>query len=379
MKDASASSYSLVTRGARVQFAIGVALVSVIPLLALWYLSVLSLEEPIGSVPMTVIIISLLAASGVGGYMILRKYPVNIVRLRGYLEQMIDGELPEHVNLLKAEDDIAAVERCLKLVIEQLRERLEVLRAEKTSLQHQLYQIQKMESLGIMAAGVAHDFNNLLMGIMGNLSLMADQLEQGSSARANIRDMEMLTQRAAELTNQMLVYAGRGKFVMESVNVSKLVREMAELLKASVESGVHLKYALGENLPTVQADPTQLRQVVMNLVMNASDAIDENGGTITLSTSACQRGELDLAKATVNGKLPDSTCVCLEVVDTGCGIDSEKRVKIFDPFYSTKPKGRGLGLAVVLGIVLSHRGAISVESEPGKGTRFRILIPCSPR
>ena len=375
MGDSEAQTY-FVSRGARVQFAIGVALISVIPLLVFWYFNV------VGGVPdnafglQIIMMVALVTAVAAAGYAILQKYPLNIIRLRGFLEQVIDGDLPEQVQLLKAEDDIEAVERCLNVILKQLKERLELLQQEKKSLQQQLYQAQKMESMGLMAAGAAHDFNNMLTSIMGSVSLLSDHLPKNPSASELVQDLETAVQRAAELTNQMLIYSGRGKFAMEDVDLSALIVDMQPLLKASVGKGVELRFNLSDRLPRIKADPTQKRQVIMNLVINASDAIGARGGSITVSTREVKCAADDFANAFVSGRLPTGRCVCLEVRDNGCGMDPDKKAKIFDPFFTTKPKGRGLGLAVVLGIVVAHKGAIAVESEPGKGTIFRNLIPC---
>ena len=364
---------SLVTRGARVQFATGVALISIIPLLTFLYLYVNRADFGVD----TMAVVLLLAATGLGGYGILRKYPVNIVRLRGYLEHMIYGELPGQVQLLKAEDDIAAVEKCLNLIVDQLRERLDILQQEKKNLQQQLYQMQKMESLGIMAAGVAHDFNNLLTGILGNVNLLSERVRANPEAGQSITDIEELIMRATELTHQMLTYSGKAQSVMVPVDANQIVRNMDALLSAAVAKGVRLQCELAADLPKVTADPTQLRQVIMNLVINASDAIGTRGGRVLVSTRPMRCDRNDFMNACVNGKLPEGECVCIEVGDNGCGIDSDKQAKIFDPFFSTKPRGRGLGLAVVLGIIVAHKGAIVLESRSGEGTMFRILLPAA--
>ncbi len=366
----------LMSRGARVQFAIGVALISVIPLLVFWYFNINAESGALTDGFQNLIILLLLMSAAIGGYMILQKYPLNIIRLRDYLERVIGGELPDQVRLLKVEDDVAAIEQCLNLILAQLKERLDLLQQEKKSLQRQLYQAQKTESMGLMAAGAAHDFNNMLTTIMGSVGLLAGRLPKDSLAEDLLKELEMAVQRAAELTNQMLVYSGRGKFVMEDVDLTKLIVDMQPLLKTSVGKKVGLRFNLAGELPMVKADPTQKRQVIMNLVINASDAIGERGGTITVSTREVACASADFAGALVNGTLPKGRCVCLEVRDDGCGMDAEKKARVFDPFFTTKPTGRGLGLAVVLGIVVAHKGAMIVESEPGKGTRFINLIPC---
>ena len=367
---------SLISRGARAQFAVGIALISVIPLLVFLCFNVTDGFGETATLYQNLFVIILLTTAAGSGYVILQKYPVNIVRLRGYLERVISGELPEQVLLFKGEDDIVVVERCLNLILERLKERLELLQEEKKKLQQQLYQAQKMESMGMMAAGAAHDFNNLLTCIMGSISLLSDHLPREPGALRLVQDMELAVQRAADLTNQMLIYSGRGKFAMEDIDLSTLIKEMRSLLKTSVGKGIQLCFELEEHMPSVKVDPTQKRQVVMNLVINASDAIGSRGGVITIATRKIDHVADNFAQALVYGKLPKGRCVCLEVSDTGCGMEPEKVARIFDPFFTTKPKGRGLGLAVVLGIVVAHKGAIVVESELGKGTRFMNLIPC---
>lgn len=376
MKHDAETVVSLTSSGARVQFAIGVALVSVIPLLAFWYLS--AAAEATGSIEwngQAVAVLLILLALGASGFSILRKFPVNIVRLRFYLERIIKGELPEHVKLLRAEDDICAVEQCLNLLLRQLRERLALLQTEKKSLQEQLYQAQKMESLGVMAAGIAHDFNNILLGILTHVELLSDDAPEEPAFRQGLKEIEDFVHRASELTNQMLVYAGRGRFEMQSVDLSHLIRELNPLLLASVRKEVDVVCELAEKLPSVMGDPVQIRQIVMNLVINASDAMGEKRGVVKVTTRAAVMSHENTSSFVRDGRVPEGPFICVEVRDSGCGMSKEQVEKVFDPFFSTKPKGRGLGLAVVLGIVKSHNGFIGVESDLGKGTCFRIYLP----
>jgi signal transduction histidine kinase len=376
MKHDAETVVSLTSSGARVQFAIGVALVSVIPLLAFWYLS--AAAEATGSIEwngQAVAVLLILLALGASGFSILRKFPVNIVRLRFYLERIIKGELPEHVKLLRAEDDICAVEQCLNLLLRQLRERLALLQTEKKSLQEQLYQAQKMESLGVMAAGIAHDFNNILLGILTHVELLSDDAPEEPAFRQGLKEIEDFVHRASELTNQMLVYAGRGRFEMQSVDLSHLIRELNPLLLASVRKEVDVVCELAEKLPSVMGDPVQIRQIVMNLVINASDAMGEKRGVVKVATRAAVMSHENTSSFVRDGRVPEGPFICVEVRDSGCGMSKEQVEKVFDPFFSTKPKGRGLGLAVVLGIVKSHNGFIGVESVLGKGTCFRVYLP----
>ncbi len=256
---------------------------------------------------------------------------------------------------------------------------------EKRSLERQLLHAQKLESLGILAGGIAHDFNNMLMAILGNTDLALADLEPTSPARESLLEIEHVTRRAAELARQMLAYSGKGCFVVEPVNLSELVRETAHLLEVSISKKVHLRFDLAENLPTFDGDVTQVRQVVMNLITNASEAIGEDSGVVSLSTGTqqCDRAYLD-SGAIIAGPSPDAPpseglYAYLEVSDTGCGMEAETIEKVFDPFFTTKFAGRGLGMSAAQGIVSGHKGLIRVESEPGRGTTFRVLFRAEPR
>ncbi|MFN8618984.1 MAG: PAS domain S-box protein [Dehalococcoidia bacterium] len=242
-------------------------------------------------------------------------------------------------------------------------------------LDQQMQQAQKLESLGVLAGGIAHDFNNLLVAILGNAGLALMELAPESPARQTVQDIELAAQRAAELTRQMLAYSGKGKFVIEQLNLSKVVEEMAHLLEVSVSKRATLRFRFPEELPAVEGDATQIRQVIMNLILNASDAIGDTPGLISVSTGVMQAGQDYLSGPYTEPGLPEGQYVFLEVADTGAGMDEGTRARIFDPFFSTKFTGRGLGLAAVLGIVRGHRGAIKLHSEPGKGTTFTILFP----
>jgi PAS domain S-box-containing protein len=243
--------------------------------------------------------------------------------------------------------------------------------------EEQMRNAQKLESLGVLAGGIAHDFNNLLVGVLGNAGLALLELPDDSSARQPIRDIEVSAQRAAELTRQMLAYSGRGRFRVEPVDLSSVVEEMSQLLRRVISKQTQLSLRLGRDLPAVVADPTQLRQVVMNLITNASDALGDTAGTVTLETGTVMADRAMLASTYLNEQLPAGLYVVLEVSDTGCGMDGATSARIFEPFFTTKFTGRGLGLAAVLGIVRGHKGAISVQSAPGAGTTFRVLLPAS--
>ena len=226
--------------------------------------------------------------------------------------------------------------------------------------QEENFHRQKLESIGMLAAGIAHDFNNLLGGILAQVQLIEDQIAAHSPLNAELQKITSLGIRASEIVRELMLYAGRETNGFETVDLSLLVGEMLELLKISISKRVVLKTSLATDLPPVGMQPSRIRQVVMNLVTNASEAIGNNEGVITVSTA--------LAPA-------DPCFVRLEISDTGCGMTQEQQTKIFDPFFTTKFVGRGLGLAVVQGVVRTHGGSIVLESAVGRGTTFRILLP----
>ncbi|MCP4644147.1 MAG: PAS domain S-box protein [bacterium] len=248
---------------------------------------------------------------------------------------------------------------------------------EHARIESKFQQTQKLEGLGILAGGIAHDFNNLLMGILGHADLALLDLPESASARANLSEVTVAARRAAELCRQLLAYSGRGHFVAEPMDLNAVVREMTNLLDVTTSKKAILKCNLVDGLPAILGDGTQIRQVVMNLITNASDAIGDATGIISIVTGvmACDRDYLDTVCFDEN--LPEGFYVYIEVSDTGCGMDAETQAMIFDPFYTTKVAGRGLGLAAVLGIVRGHRGALRVYSELGRGTTFKILFPCT--
>jgi PAS domain S-box-containing protein len=246
---------------------------------------------------------------------------------------------------------------------------------ERRALERQMLHMQKLESLGVLAGGIAHDFNNLLVSVLGNAGLALADLDSASPVRAYLADIEIAAQRAAELTRQMLAYAGKSRFIVQRLNLSEIVGELVTLLRTVVARTAEIDVRLATDLPDVEADASQLRQVVMNLVTNAADATAGAVGRIEITTGRLFATSDYLAHNCVGKDLAPGEYVFTEIADTGCGMDQETLARIFDPFFTTKAAGRGLGLAAVLGIVRGHRGAIAVESTPGVGTRFRLLLP----
>lgn len=250
---------------------------------------------------------------------------------------------------------------------------------ERLHFEQQLFHTQKLESLGVLAGGIAHDFNNILTSIIGNADLALIRITPESPAIKNLHKIEQAAARAADLAKQMLAYSGKGKFYVENLDMNCLLEEMLHMLEVSISKKVDLHLDLTPNLPAVEADATQMSQIVMNLVINASEAIGERNGVISIATGCIDRDNNSLKDIELDNNIKAGRYVFLEIADTGCGMDKETLAKIFDPFFTTKFSGRGLGMAVVLGIIRGHKGAIRVYSEPGKGTTFKILLPASDK
>lgn len=238
-----------------------------------------------------------------------------------------------------------------------------------------LRQAQKLESLGVLAGGIAHDFNNLLTAILGNLNMAQLTLSPESPAQPHLEAVEQTVLKASDLTRQMLAYSGKGRFVVRHLDLNEVVREMTHLLQVSISKKIGLRFRFASSLPAIEADAAQIQQVIMNLVTNASDAIGDEEGTITISTHLQELDPLDIARIFSAQELGPGRFVVLEVGDTGCGISPETLDRIFDPFFTTKASGRGLGLSAMLGILRGHGGGFKIYSEVGRGTLFKVYFP----
>uniref|UniRef100_C6E9A8 histidine kinase n=1 Tax=Geobacter sp. (strain M21) TaxID=443144 RepID=C6E9A8_GEOSM len=243
--------------------------------------------------------------------------------------------------------------------------------------EQQMLHVQKLESLGVLAGGIAHDFNNILLAIMGNTSLALQRVGEGSPLEQHLLQIEKASEKAADLARQMLAYSGKGRFVLEALDLNRLVREMTSMLEVSLSKKAVLRFHLAEELPGIVADPTQIRQIIMNLAINASEAIGEKSGEITIATGTLFCDSHYLADNWLDEHLPEGRYVYLEVTDNGCGMNKETVDRIFEPFFTTKFTGRGLGMAAILGIVRGHKGVIKIYSEPGRGSSFKILLPAT--
>jgi len=248
---------------------------------------------------------------------------------------------------------------------------------ERERLQAQLLQVQKLESLGVLAGGIAHDFNNLLTAILGSASAAVFSLPRESPARPDLDNVILASRRAANLTRQLLAYSGKGHFEVRPIDLSVHVRELSTLLETTISKKVQLRLELTHDLPSISADIAQIQQIVMNLVINGAEAIGEQRGTVLVTTGVQAIDEFYVQSLFSTEGIAPGTYVYLEVHDTGAGMDDATKMRIFDPFFTTKFTGRGLGLAAVLGIVRGHKGAIKVYSSPGKGTTFKVFFPAS--
>lgn len=248
-------------------------------------------------------------------------------------------------------------------------------------MEAKLAQAQKMESLGVLAGGIAHDFNNLLVGILGNAGLALSALPADSPGRAELRSLRLAALRASDLTKQLLAYAGRAQFEVARVDVRRVVEEMGALLAAAIPKNVYVHYDFADVPTFVDADVTQLRQVFMNLLTNASDAIGSAEGTVQVSVRRAQLASSYFSDALFGEAKPAGRYALVTVTDTGAGMSPEVRSRIFDPFFTTKGarKGTGLGLSISYGIVEEHGGAIEAESSPSGGAVFRLEFPVATR
>jgi len=323
---------------------------------------------------------------GLSFFRLVQEKDVEAVRKR-YEDRLAGKDLPRTFTLdLEAKDGtMIPTETSASLIqfegrsadIVILRDISERVKAEKErfQLEIQIQQAQKMESLGILAGGIAHDFNNLLMGVLGNADLALADIAPENPARPYLQDIFASSKHLADLTRQMLAYSGRGRFVVEPIRLNRLVEEMAHLLKVSISKKATLKLDLSADIGTVMADASQIRQVILNLIVNASEALGDEEGVISLHTGQLDADAAYLSETYLDEGLKPGRFAMLSVSDTGQGMDRETQARIFDPFFTTKFTGRGLGLAAVLGIVRGHGSAIKVRSEPGKGTTFILLLP----
>ena len=281
------------------------------------------------------------------------------------------GTYEDITERIEAEQELAKYRDHLELLVEERTE-------QQRKLESRMRQTQKLESLGVLAGGVAHDFSNLLVGVMGYVDLALGMLPRGSKAASCLQKAMRHSQRAADLCEQMLAYSGKGQFVIQDFDLNDLARDLEPLLATSVPKRTELVVELDESSPIVSnGDVTQIRQILLNLVLNGAEAIGDAGGTLWLRTGSTECDQERLEHCFLPEPRTPGTYNYFEIEDSGCGMDRGTLNKIFDPFFTTKFTGRGLGLAAVLGIVRGHEGTIEIESAVGQGTVFRILLPAA--
>lgn len=267
-------------------------------------------------------------------------------------------------------DEAGNATKCITVI-----EDISDLKTMESKMQH----AQKLESLGVLAGGIAHDFNNILMAVLGNASLARHKVPDGSELATYIEKVLDAAQHAAELTNQMLAYSGKGHFQVAPLDLNQTLEGMRSLLDTVIPKKIRLKLDLEQGVPAIMGDGTQIRQVIMNLITNAADAIGDGPGTIQAGTGQLYCDREYLQKTLLGEELEEGQYVFLDVIDNGCGMNDEIMGRIFEPFFTAKEEGRGLGLAAILGILRGHGGAVAVSSRPGEGSTFRILLPASEK
>ncbi|MFA7404092.1 MAG: PAS domain S-box protein [Pelobacteraceae bacterium] len=250
---------------------------------------------------------------------------------------------------------------------------------ERLDFERQLLHTQKLESLGVLAGGIAHDFNNLLLTILGNVELAALKIPPDSPPHKLLEQATLAATRAADLTSRLLAYSGKGVFVITRLNLNQLVNENATLFRTAVPRTVSIDMHLSEGIPDIMGDVAQIQQVIMNLITNASEAIEIQAGRIKLSTGLVNCDRICLSKSRLEEKPEPGRFVYLEVSDNGAGMAEKIQQQIFDPFFTTKFTGRGLGMSAVLGIVKAHSGALFLDSAPGRGTTIRVIFPTAEK
>jgi two-component system cell cycle sensor histidine kinase/response regulator CckA len=248
---------------------------------------------------------------------------------------------------------------------------------QRRAIEEQMFQTQKLESLGVLAGGIAHDFNNILTGILGHAELAAEEAPPGSPVHDHLSVISEAARRAAERVRQLMAYAGKGPMAVCPLDLNAVVRDAADLAAVSIPKRCELRFEPGMDLPPMEADERQVRQVVTSLIINASEAVGDRPGLIRVRTEAVQFSHHGDSSSGSRTTLPVGRYAAIRVSDTGCGMDEDVKARAFDPFFSTKFAGRGLGLAAVHGIVKAHSGAVEVESHPGRGTEFTVLFPAS--
>lgn len=310
-------------------------------------------------------------------YLVLRQLTRSFNALMHGIETMQGGDLTFRINI-ESDDEPGRAGRAVNNLAQALQQRGAEnirLQEERLNLERQMLHAQKLESLGVMAGGIAHDFNNLLQSILGNIDLASLNLVPDSAPHKYIDNARDSAKRAALLTNLMLTYVGKGLITKKELNLNELVRRNTEILKAATSAAVSMELCLAAEIPAIIADEAHIQQMVMNLISNAAESIETPPGLVRLTTGIQNCDQACLDASLMDEKPKPGRFVFLEVSDNGCGMGEDTLKRLFDPFFSTKFAGRGLGMSAVMGIIKTHGGALFVESETGRGTTFKALFP----
>lgn len=310
-------------------------------------------------------------------YIVLRRVTRSLNALIHGIDSMQKGDFGTRIEI-ETVDEPGRAAQAVNNLAEALQKRGEEntrLQEESLNLERQMHHAQKLESMGVMAGGIAHDFNNLLQSILGNMELAMMNLAPDTSPRKHVARAMESAKCAAQLTNLMLTYVGKGHITRKGLDLNELVRGNAEMLQTAASTAVSMEMHLAAELPVIMAGEAQIQQVVMNLITNAAESIEKQPGIIKLTTGVQNCDITCLGSSLLENKPEPGNFVFLEVSDNGCGMSTDTLKRLFDPFFTTKFTGRGLGMSAVMGIMKSHRGAMFVRSEPGKGTTMRVLFP----
>ncbi len=369
---------SVDSRSLRSQFGIGLLLFFAVPALAMWYFTHAHDEVgPFG--PLWIVFFSICVLMlAVAGFLLMRRGPIQVETLRSRLESVVRKELTDSVTdgALSVANDVESINACMRVIVEELRSHISEVESERGRLSESLIQAERIEGLGTMATGVAHDFNNLIAAVMGNASIVISSMAADAPARDNVLQIQATAAQAVELTNKIALYSGHCRFDGAPVKLTSLVNENRDAIESLVCKGVKVEYRLDDNMPLICGDRHQLQQLLHGLVQNASEAIVSRVGTVTLSTGIVLCDQATVNKLVLSEKIPAGRYAFLEVADDGAGISQHVRIRMFDPFYSNKIRGQGMGLSVVLGVSRAHSGGVLIESVPDHGSVFRVLFPC---
>ena len=368
---------SVESRSLRAQFGIGVVLFFAVPAMAMWYFS--RANGAGDATPLWIVLFCLFVLIlAIAGFLLMRRGPIQVEALRGQLESVVAEELTDGVaqESLAAVNDVESINACMRAIVADLRGHITEVESERGRLNDNLIQAEKVQGLGTMATGVAHDFNNLFAAVMGNASIVVSSMASDAPARDNVLQIQATAAQAVELTNKIGLYSGHCRFDGAPLKLSGLVNESHELLESMVFRGVKLDYKLDDDMPLICADRHQLQQLLRGLVQNASESIVSRVGTVTIATGVMLCDDTTLDGLILNEKLPAGRYAYLEVADDGCGMAQDVRARMFDPFYSNKIRGQGMGLSVVLGVARAHSGGVFVESVCDHGSVFRVIFPC---